>query len=1108
MAGPWEEYQSAAPSPAPSAAQPSGPWDEYRAPETDPGLAHFSTTVTPKRGFWGSVWDMTLGGLYHGVRDYVEHGPPAKQGLRLAELSLKQDRGGKLSPDEQKELAWLQANAQPPEGYEVPLSEHPWSVPAVRAGEQVAQGDYSGAAGTVVGGYVLPAAIGAAGEQWPTVKARLVPKKFVESPNPVTQDEIAFADRRQIPVSAATRSGNKFVAGAQAAADHSPLGSMVAQQAKENETAAFKRVGNELASEVHPTAVDPLQAGEGAVNTVKNRVAEHAATADTEYQTLRDIEADPANLHTVQVGLDDEGKPVYRDVALPVDMRPYKSQVRSIYERTKTGLTPADQRSSYALLAMENILKADDFIPASQADNLLGALKEHSGMGKAAGMRSMSEGAVARLIPGLDTAVRDAVRGAQRTVKPGETPVPGEVTNEPQTEGATTPQGSANQGESGAVPGAAQPSAAAAATGETRVRVPGETRSYGGRYEVRELSDLEASHNGQTFQRNPNYALTNERDYTRTDNQGKVINWSSPEEFDPSYHITDNPDATNGPLVVDSEGNVLGGNGRKMILDRVYASNPKGAAAYRGMLEQKAGQFGIDPAAVRSMKQPVLVRVLNDSELAGPAAAADAINDFNKKPTAELRPSERAIADSRRVSQPTLDDLAGRIDAAGPDGTLAQALEGKSGVEVLDRLIDDGVITPQERAALAEGDTLTKAGRDRVGGLMLGRFFSDPAALDRVPLSIRGKLERMAAPLARVDSDPAWSLTPHVQQALELLDQAAAHGTANLTDYINQSGLFGEQMYSPEAVGLARLLQKAGPAKLTEMARQYAADANYAQGGALFGDAPTPADAFKAAFGADAGELSGEPTPSAGPRAAAPPPAAPRVQLRPAGAEALGALNRGRAATVAKYEARGVLDELPKKGAEPRQVFDAATWANDAGIERLRRLAAQAPEAMPRLGRAYLEDVLGTQTVEGLKKGAGMFAKWEKLGPETKKLLFKNPALIQDLDRFFRLAKRAADNPNPSGSALVGSMVAGVGYAFTDPVHGVPLLIGAGALSKLLHSPAALRALSEGLTVPLGKGAASVLAAMDISRVAGQYAKPAAPAETSPAAAAAAENGR
>ncbi|MGH9667253.1 MAG: hypothetical protein ACRD9L_22760, partial [Bryobacteraceae bacterium] len=190
------------------------------------------------------------------------------------------------------------------------------------------------------------------------------------------------------------------------------------------------------------------------------------------------------------------------------------------------------------------------------------------------------------------------------------------------------------------------------------------------------------------------------------------------------------------------------------------------------------------------------------------------------------------IADSRRVSQGTLDDLAGRIDAAGPDGTLAQALEGKSGVEVLDKLIDDGVITRQERAALAEGNTLTKAGKDRIGALTVGRFFTDPAALDRVAPSVRGKLERIAAPLAKVEGDPAWSLTPHLQQAVELLDNAAAHGTANLTDFINQSGLFGKDMYSPEAVALAQRLQRVGPLKLTEMARQYAADASYASGGA------------------------------------------------------------------------------------------------------------------------------------------------------------------------------------------------------------------------------------------------------------------------------------
>jgi hypothetical protein len=47
---------------------------------------------------------------------------------------------------------------------------------------------------------------------------------------------------------------------------------------------------------------------------------------------------------------------------------------------------------------------------------------------------------------------------------------------------------------------------------------------------------------------------------------------------------------------------------------------------------------------------------------------------------------------------------------------------------------------------------------------------------------------------------------------------------------------------------------------------------------------------------------------------------------------------------------------------------------------------------------------------------------------------------------------------------------------FTNPATGIPLAIGAGALSKMLHSPAGVRALTNGLKLPLRAPAAAMTA--------------------------------
>jgi len=391
---------------------------------------------------------------------------------------------------------------------------------------------------------------------------------------------------------------------------------------------------------------------------------------------------------------------------------------------------------------------------------------------------------------------------------------------------------------------------------QTTVRVPGNPRQYPARYKVVELGDIQPSHNGQTFEANPKYALKNDRDYTRPENQRKILDWSGP-DFDPHYLITDNPDATNGPPVLDSSGNVMGGNGRSMLLDRVHAMNPAGAQAYRDLLTQKAAQFGQDPAQVAGMKQPVLVREISTGDLPD---KQQAVTDFNVGGTAALRPAEKAIADSRRVSTDTLDHIAGRLEAHGQDATLSQVLDGRGGADVLQKLISDGVISPQESAAYMDKGVLTAEGKTRISKLMLGRFFRDPAQLDLTPPSLVNKLERIAAPLAKIEGHAEWSLTDPMQRAMDLLDEARAHGQSNLDDLAGQGGLFGEQKHGPDAIALAKMLQKATPNALTKAVRQYAQDASEAsRGGGLFGEPPTQAQAFNDAFGVPTlGKLGGK----------------------------------------------------------------------------------------------------------------------------------------------------------------------------------------------------------------------------------------------------------
>lgn len=163
------------------------------------------------------------------------------------------------------------------------------------------------------------------------------------------------------------------------------------------------------------------------------------------------------------------------------------------------------------------------------------------------------------------------------------------------------------------------------------------------------------------------------------------------------------------------------------------------------------------------------------------------------------------------------------------------------------------------------------------------------------------------------------------------------------------------------------------------------------------------------------------------------------------GPAAIKALTDGRAATVAKYSVDDVVESL---SGEPRLIYNQLTRQKDAGLETLRNVHKYAPSELPNVGRAYLEEAMGRATAEG---GFGhadkLWADWQKLGSETRKLLFPKVAL--DLDRFFLVAKMIAKNPNPSGTASQLN------------VAKVLAAVPNWALAKLMYTPAGVRLMTK-----------------------------------------------
>jgi hypothetical protein len=827
-----------------------------------------------------------------------------------------------------------------------------------------------------------------------------------------------------------------------------------------------------MANDVHPDAVTPHSAGSDLTQSIEDAISQHHKEATQHYSALQAIESDPVNQYEVQTGtkevptgaLDDAGKPLTKTVpvtetmGLPVDLRDAKAALRPLRDKMMRQLPVTQQQASIGLKALNNIVDGPDFAPASQTDADLGAIKELARNDDMSELKSKSQTLASQAVAELEQSVQRAVSRARKASP--ETSAP-EATAAVGTPNQTLPLRASSINNS-----LARDTEAPVPTADTTVKVPGQKQGYAAQYALKELSDLQASHNAQTFDPNQKYEFMNDRDYANPVNQAKIVEGSTKAGFDPSYLINDNPDASNGAPVVDSKGNVLGGNGRVMILNRVHADNPEGIVAYQDLLRQKAGQFGLDPAEVAKMKQPILTRVVEDKALTNPQQA---IADFNKKGTADLTRSEKAIADSKRVSTTTQSQISELLDSQ-TGKSLSEALEGKAGANVLNALVKDGAIDASERASLqGSSGELTKAGKQRISDLVIGRFFSDPAQLDSLPAVIRTRLERISAPLARVENYGDWSLTQHVKDAMNLIDGARARGNY-LADNLKQQDLFGSEGPTPQAVSLAEKLQTTSSKDLAAAAKQYAGEADYAnQGGSLFGNAPKPSDSFAKTFGE--AKASTE-TPVAAAEAPSPAPAR-RYELPPLnkgvniGQEAAAILRAGRDSTISKYKAAAIRDSLPGKGEEGVKVFDRLTAPKDTHIEQLRDLKEVSPQAIPKIGRAYIEQMFDLATADGgFNRADAMFRKWQMLGKQTRQLLFGSEKQVKDLDNFFTGFKKLEEVNKGSQTAPLSTITAlmeGIVFnpAFTLVHQGV-----SSAISAAMYNPKFVRLMSEGLKVP------------------------------------------
>lgn len=239
-------------------------------------------------------------------------------------------------------------------------------------------------------------------------------------------------------------------------------------------------------------------------------------------------------------------------------------------------------------------------------------------------------------------------------------------------------------------------------------------------------------------------------------------------------------------------------NGRTAALQEAYRRGT--AENYRKGLEAQAEEHGVSPEAIRSKKNPMLVRLYGDEHNTADIGAAS-----NEGAQLSMSPVEQARAD------------AARINLEGAEGDLSP------------RFLQEFMrsVPANERGGLmtAEGRP-TKQLVDRARAAVFMKAYGDERLLaamaeetDPESRNLLSALVDAAPEMGKIENDTA-GVRRAVTDAAELLADARRRGLS-FGDYDRQAGMFGE---NPKAKVLARFFARSqrSPRKMGEALKQLA----------------------------------------------------------------------------------------------------------------------------------------------------------------------------------------------------------------------------------------------------------------------------------------------
>ncbi|MEE9471231.1 MAG: LPD38 domain-containing protein [Gemmatimonadota bacterium] len=351
-------------------------------------------------------------------------------------------------------------------------------------------------------------------------------------------------------------------------------------------------------------------------------------------------------------------------------------------------------------------------------------------------------------------------------------------------------------------------------------------------YVVTDLYDLVASHEPEDGFR-PNFGYPQPyqgKDYADTSKgyANEVLMHSSDvgkNRWNPQLTLHHDPTAIGGTPMGVPDRFVTSGNGRKMVINERYRKHPRKT---KGEMVVAAPEFGLKEETVRSYKQPIIWRLQLSDIPQSPTEAAALSNVLNASFTAAPTGEANAAGLAARMGDRSYTALDNAIAKADPTSTLNDTLLNDKDLPAA--LIADGVITENEKALyIGDDGKFTGEGRKLVGEMVYAGIVPDAKLRDRVPDTLRNKLQRVSAPVLRAKAFGGERVQQLLDAAIESeLGRRSKKGkkgiSQHLDDFVREGGLALEgagaypSQLDPMVAAMHRTLAPGGwkPAKAGE----------------------------------------------------------------------------------------------------------------------------------------------------------------------------------------------------------------------------------------------------------------------------------------------------